>query len=118
MSKLIAEDFQRAIDYIEAPENNIHHYDTLMYKLACLYMGITELHDRLLSNKRSRWDPTEAYIDGAIKSFSNKYAVEIRNKIMEEYQVPWNEIQKEIVSHCRYNSQRWVDEYKRIWRIG
>lgn len=105
----LEKDFQGVIDYVET--------DSLTYRLACLYMGITELHDRLLTNKRSRWDSTEAYIDGATKSFSCKYAAEIRHKIMNEYQVPWYEIQKEITSHCKYNAQRWVDEYKRIWKI-
>lgn len=94
----------------------IYCYETLTYKLACLYMGITELYDRTLTDKRSRWDSTEAYIEGTTRSFSNKYAIEIRNRIINEYQVPWNEIQKEIASHCKYNAQMWVDEYKRIWK--
>lgn len=33
----------------------------LPYRLACLYMGMTEEHDRSLTDIRSSYDPTEAF---------------------------------------------------------
>ena len=34
----------------------------LPYRLACLYMGMTEEYDRSLTDIRSRYDPTEAFL--------------------------------------------------------
>lgn len=33
----------------------------LSYALACLYMGMTEEYDKLLTDKRSKYDQTEAF---------------------------------------------------------
>ncbi len=90
----------------------------LLYRLACLYMGMTEEYDRSLTDIRSRYDPTEAFLYyNDMCSESNRYANAVRKKIIEDYCVPWKEIQNEI---CRYNSrysaQHWVDEYERIWK--
>lgn len=88
----------------------------LSYSLACLYMGITEEYDRSLTDMRSRYDPTEAFLLNDIRSESNRYAAFVRNKIMKDYRVPWKEIQNEILGHDYYSAQGWVDEYKRIWK--
>lgn len=89
----------------------------LSYSLACLYMGMTEEYDRSLTDMRSRYDPTEAFLYcNEIYSDSNRYAAFVRNKIMKDYRVPWKEIQSEILGHDYYSAQAWVDEYKRIWK--
>ena len=89
----------------------------LLYRLACLYMGMTEEHDRSLTDMRSRYDPTEAFLYcNKIRSESNRYAAFMRNKIMKDYCILWEEIQNEIRSHNNYSAQHWVDEYERIWK--
>mgnify|MGYP004598545159 FL=1 len=89
----------------------------LPYRLACLYMGMTEEHDRSLTDMRSRYDPTEAFLYcNKIRSESNRYAAFMRNKIMKDYCILWEEIQNEIRSHNNYSAQHWVDEYERIWK--
>ena len=89
----------------------------LSYALACLYMGITEEYDRLLTDMRDRYDPTEAFLYcNKIHSESNRYAVFVRNKIMKDYCIEWKEIQSEICRHDNYSAQHWIDEYERIWR--
>ena len=89
----------------------------LPYRLACLYMGMTEAHDRSLTDMRSRYDPTEAFLYcNKIRSESNRYAAFMRNKIMKDYCILWEEIQNEIRSHNNYSAQHWVDEYERIWK--
>lgn len=89
----------------------------LPYRFACLYMGMTEEHDRSLTDMRSRYDPTEAFLHhNDMRSESNMYAIAVKNKIVKEYCVPWEEIQNEIYRHNNYSAQYWVDEYERIWK--
>lgn len=89
----------------------------LQYRLACLYMGMTEKYDRSLTDVRSRYDPTEAFLYcNDIRSESNRYAAFVRNKIMKDYCILWKEIQSEIRRHNTFSSQNWVDEYERIWK--
>ena len=65
----------------------------LPYRLACLYMGMTEEYDRSLTDIRSRYDPTEAFLYyNDMCSESNRYANAVRKKIIEDYCVPWKKI--------------------------
>ena len=92
----------------------------LPYKLACLYMGMTEEYDRSLTDMRDRYDPTEAFVCSYyndIRSYSNRYASGLKNKIMKECGASiWKDIQNEIQKHNNYSAQGWVDEYERIWK--
>lgn len=90
----------------------------LLYKLACLYMGMTEEYDRSLTDMgRDRYDPTEAFLYyNDIRFKSNRYAKAVRNKIIEDYHIPWKEIHDEINRHNNYSAQHWIDEYERIWK--
>ena len=92
----------------------------LLYTLACLYMGMTEEYDRSLTDMRSRYDPTEAFLYcNKIRVESNRYAAFVRNKIMKvmkDYCILWKEIQSEIHRHNNCSAQHWVDEYERIWK--
>lgn len=89
----------------------------LPYKLACLYMGMTEEYDRLLTYMRDRYDPIEAFLYyNDIRSKSNRYAKAVRNKIIEDCHILWKEIQDEIHRHINFTAQHWVDEYERIWK--
>lgn len=90
----------------------------LPYTLACLYMGATEEYDRTLTDERSRYDPTEAFVYSYyndIRFSSNRYAADLRLKISREYCISWKDIQNEIQKHNNYSAQYWVDEYRRIW---
>ena len=59
------------------------HSFNLPYRLACLYMGMTEEHDRSLTDIRSSYDPTEAFLCyNDMRSESNMYAIAVKNKIM------------------------------------
>ena len=89
----------------------------IFYKIACKYMALTELYDRSLTDMRSRYDPTQAFLYcNEIRSESNGYAAFVRNKIMKDYCVLWKEIQSEICRHNNYSAQHWIDEYERIWK--
>ena len=89
----------------------------LPYRLACLYMGMTEEYDMSLTDMRSEYDPTEAFLhcnEMCLKS--NRYAAFVRNEIMKDYCISWKEIKSEIHRHNNYSAQHWVDEYERIWK--
>lgn len=89
----------------------------LPYALACLYMGMTEEYDRSLTDERSKYDPTEAFLYyNEIRLKSNRYAAFVRNKIIKDYHIPWKEIHNEIHRHTNFSAQHWVDEYERIWK--
>lgn len=89
----------------------------LPYRLACLYMGMTEEYDRSLTDMRDRYDPTKAFLYyNDIRSESNRYAKAVRNKITKDCPILWKEIQDEIHRHINFSAQHWVDEYERIWK--
>lgn len=89
----------------------------LPYTLACLYMGMTEKYDRSLTDMRDRYDQTEAFLCcNDTRSESNRYAKAVKNKIIEDYYIPWEEIHDEIHRHINFSAQHWVNEYERIWK--
>ena len=61
-------------------ENN---YEDIYFLLHCLYNAKTELYDRTLTDMRSRYDPTEAFIDGRNRSRSNWYSKKLYDKCVK-----------------------------------
>ena len=61
-------------------ENN---YEDIYFLLHCLYNAKTELYDRTLTDMKSRYDPTEAFIDGWNKSKSNLYSRKLYDKCVK-----------------------------------
>ena len=60
-------------------ENN---YEDIYFLLHCLYNAKTELYDRTLTDMRSRYDPTEAFIDGWNKDSSNWYSKKLYDNVL------------------------------------
>ena len=92
----------------------------LWYKLCCYYHAKTELYDRMLTDLRSPYDPTEAYVQGIERSFSNAYARKIR-RFIGEVAIGISENIKSIGLNCgkyRYSAQDWIDEYNRLEANG
>lgn len=90
----------------------------LWYKICVFYYAQTEMYDRTLSNLRSPYDPTEAWVEGSVKSYSNAYALGTRNFV--EY------ICRRLGIDCRlsdfnryhYSAQKCIDEYDRLYAHG
>lgn len=97
-------------------ENNIY------FKMHCLYNAKTELYDKSLTDMRSRYDPTEAYIDtpNRVRKLSNQYAkllYESCKKIIEaETKVPFSRDlwQKSVSSYGNLSAQGWIDMYEHM----
>ena len=60
-----------------------NNYEDIYFLLHCLYNAKTELYDRTLTDIRSRYDPTEAFIDGWNRSRSNWYSKKLYDKCVK-----------------------------------
>ena len=62
-------------------------YEDIYFLLHCLYNAKTELYDRTLTDIRSRYDPTEAFIDGRNNGWnrrrSNWYSKKLYGKCVK-----------------------------------
>lgn len=89
----------------------------IYFKFVCFYQAITELFDRGLTDERSPWDKTEAYIlTQREKEWSAWYSKKLYNCIREyiwrktEYPFDIERWRKEI--RQRYSAQGWIDVFK------
>lgn len=91
--------------------------DNLWYKLCVYYHAKTELYDRTLTDLRSLYDPTEAYIDvGVERTLSWAYARKLRQFINEmAFSIPEHSLNSN-TNH--YSAQDWIDEYNRLVENG
>lgn len=96
-----------------------------VFKLCCYYHAKTELHDRALTDKRSRHDPTEAYLDNYFtRSLSNKYAFELKERIIDFAEKRLNIRRYEFMemfkkqNQCHYSAQGWIDLYNCLTENG
>lgn len=94
----------------------------IWYKLCCYYHAKTEIFDRGLTELRSPYDPTEAYIDGRTRSYSNAYALKLRKFIKEiiiKLNIPNNIISINFdYNKYHFSAQGWIDEYYRLHDAG
>lgn len=85
-------------------------------KFVCFYQAMTELYDRELTDKRSPYDKTEAYISEKIKGSCEVYSQNlykcIREYIWRKTKIPFNieRWRKEI--RKRYSAQGWIDLFE------
>lgn len=101
-----------------------YNYD--IYKLCCYYQAKTELYDRTLTDKRSRHDPTEAFIYSPLeRSMSNKYAKALREKILSfaenEMNISRSEflrIFNDTIKKYPYSALGWIETYKYLFDRG
>ena len=98
----------------------ISEEDNLWYKLCVYYHAKTELFDRELTDLRSPYDPTEAYIDDIARKQSNRYALKIRNLVQEIGRFYLGYHNRTLNDFNRYNfsAQKWIDEYNRLVNSG
>lgn len=112
---------------VETSEFPIYNgLERTVFKLCCYYHAKTELYDRTLTDKRSRHDPTEAYLNNSSKiSLSNKYAFELRERIIDFAEKKLNirrdvfrKMFQEQSNHNHYSAQGWIDLYNCLIKNG
>lgn len=100
--------------------------ENICFKLACYYMAITELFDRTLTDKRSKYDKTEAFIcNGTDRSLSNQHAA-YRFKYITKFaendlKIPHQIFIKNFRNQIKINNlsaQGWIDQYNFLCENG
>ena len=95
-------------------------YEDIYFLFHVLYNAKTELYDRTLTDMRSRYDPTEAFIDGWNKDLSNWYSKKLYDKCVKciEFKTKgqfnhrwWRECVK---YKYLYSAQGWIDLYQQL----
>lgn len=114
-------------------------YEDIYFLLHCLYNAKTELYDRTLTDMRSRYDPTEAFIEGWNRSISNWYSKKLYDKCVKCIELKtrghfvhrhwkecvwkyeglsaqgWINLYQQLIKENKYDS--WILEYIENWNI-
>lgn len=86
--------------YIQEPiEQDIY------FKFVCFYMSMSEMYDRGLTDKRSPYDETEAYITGESRKYSTWYSKRLYDHIVKYI---------EQATKSPFDIRRWKKEMQRI----
>lgn len=105
--------FQDKIRYDLLLQSRINSYksneDDVYFKFHCLYNASTELYDRTLTDIRSPYDPTEAFICGKCKSLSNANAKRTYDKCINGI---------EYITHKPFEYKRWKDCVRQYFNLS
>lgn len=99
------------------------YYKDLWFKLCCFYHAQTELYDRSLTDLRSSYDRTEAYITAENRSLSNSYAMRVHKFVIEiarkKLFIPEHIIQSGFNKNQNHlSAQGWIDLYNQMVSNG
>lgn len=118
---------KRSIRGIEELRQRINEFgsifDDIYFLVHCIYNAKTELYDRILTDMRSKHDPTEAFIgcNSYIKSASNCYSKKLYEKCRTYIEIKtypstfdcehWRNC---IEYYHNLSAQGWIDLYERL----
>ena len=97
-------------------ENDI--FNDIYFKMYCLYTAKTEAYDRTLTDMRSRYDPTEAYITEKVRHLSNSNAMRVYRFCVYEIERATkksfdNRLWRDSIrGYQGLSAQGWIDLYK------
>lgn len=90
--------------------------EDIYFKFVCFYMAITELYDRELTDKRSPYDKTEAFISEKERGSSEWYARNLYNCVIEyiwhKTKIPFDIDRWSKQTQKRYSAQGWIDVFE------
>lgn len=100
--------------------------DNIYFKMHCLYNAKTELYDRTLTDMRSRYDPTEAYIDVSrrvreLSTYNARMLYEnCRRSIEAETKKPFSRDLwlQSVRSYYNLSAQGWINLYEYMVENG
>lgn len=98
----------------------------ICFKLACYYMATTELYDRTLTDKRSEYDKTEAFICNSLdRSLSNKNAIQTYKNVIKIAECVFKISRHVFIENFRqqiktkyFSAQGWIDQYNFLCENG
>lgn len=110
----------------EIERKKVGYVEDICFKLTCYYMAETELYDRTLTNDRSKYDNTEAFIcNPTDRALSNKYALLIRKRITDiaenRFGISKDVLYKEFKNQIRikkFSAQGWINQYNFLCENG
>lgn len=119
-------DEQPTTKYIEQISRD--DIEDICFKLTCYYIATTELYDRSLTDERSQYDKTEAFIysDPRIRRMSNKNSILTYKMILTiaEHKfgisrLAFNRNYREQLKRCcNLSAQGWIDQYNFLCENG
>lgn len=101
--------------------------DEIYFLIHCLYNAKTELYDRTLTNMRSKYDLTEAFIgnNSYIRSMSNCYSKKLYEKCRKYIEIKiypllfdYEYWKRCIKYYNNLSAQGWIDLYERLIKEG
>lgn len=101
--------------------------ENICFKLTCYYMAITELFDRTLTDERSEYDQTKAFIYSTpiVRRLSNRYAYLTYRTITKiaksKFKIPsyiFHENFKKQTKINHLSAQGWIDQYNFLCENG
>lgn len=98
----------------------------MWFKLLCFYNTKTEEYDRGLTDLRSPYDPTEAYIIGDDRSSSTWYATKLWNDIIHTVstaiRIPESKAENYLIEARKWgqslSAQGWINTYNHLCENG
>lgn len=88
----------------------------IYFKFICFYNAKTELYDRSLTDMRSPFDNTEAYIIGKNRVYSNAFAKSLYDWIVNYVRFyinqPFSRERWNKAQNHSYTAQGWIDMFK------
>ncbi len=104
---------------------NNYTYD-MCFKLICYYKATTEMFDRTLTDERSMYDKTEAFVDSnnTVRKLSNKNAINTYKKVLEianSFRISSDLFNKEYKNQLKLNhfsAQDWIEQYNLLCKNG
>lgn len=90
------------------------------YKLCVFYHAITEIYDRELTDLRSPYDLTEAFVGGQERHLSNAYAKLTRRFVYKVADRLGMSSRRKLsdFDYYRFSAQGWISEYNRLKENG
>lgn len=105
--------FQDKIRYGLLLQSRINSYksneDDIYFQFHCLYNASTELYDRTLTDMRSPYNSTEAFICGKCKSLSNANAKRTYDKCVNGI---------ENITHKSFEHERWKNCIRQYFNLS
>lgn len=90
--------------------------EDIYFKFACFYMAMAELYDRRLTDARSPYDETEAFISEKVRGSSELYVKNLYDCVVgyiwHKTKTPFdiNRWKKQVQK--RYSAQGWIDVFE------
>ena len=125
MNKFDFEEANRILNALVMVDPFYMEKERTVFKMCCFYNAKTELYDRTLTDKRSKYDHTAASLEERMTyRLSNGYAVELMERLVlfanDELGIHADDFRNMFKRQnmCNYSAQGWIDLYNQLKENG